>query len=592
MPVNLSRGLLKIVDWKEEPRRIFEPNHGSRPVLDWTMNSKFSNSGAPIIIGVALALRHLRRRPIRAYAVATLLIGFASLLQWELREQYAGAPFLIIYPAVILATLAGGFGAGLFSAILAGASQFGLFIPYFGWVSLGTYAFDAAVCVVLTVAINGTLETFLTHDALTGLPNRTLLGEGLERALKKIHRGERIAILHIHLDHLERVSQMFGYSVGDKLIQDAANRLRGCVRDIDFVFRLIDDEFAIIGTQLENLSDVEELAVRAGEAIREPFRLNGHEIKVDASIGISIAPDDASDVNELLKDAHIALVEAKSVGCGTHCFYRVEMNERMQRRSKLVQELQSALVNGEFELFYQPIFSLEEGRIKTFEALVRWRHPERGMISPSEFIPIAEETGFIVPLGEWVLRTACAEAAKWSSDIKVATNVSAVQLASGALINVVGGALRLAGLSPGRLIIEITESVFLENKSSTVETLSGIHKFGVEISLDDFGTGYSALGYLLSFPFSKIKIDRTFIAGLPDTRESKAIVRAIADLARCLDIKVVAEGVETVEQKEEARILGCTDIQGYFISVPVRANEVRDLLWTYELNAVSPRRIA
>ncbi len=550
------------------------------------MNSKFSNTGASIAIGVALALRLVRRRPILAYTVATLLIGFASLLQWQLQDQYAGAPFLIIYPAVILATFAGGLAAGLFSAILAGASQFGLFIPNFHWLAFGSYSFDATICVVLIVLINRTIDTLWTNDSLTGLANRTLFSEQLERVLKQLHCGERIAILYLDLDHLKRVNETLGHPVGDKLIRGAANRLRGCVRDIDFIARLNGDEFAIIQTQLEHPSDAAELAVSAREAIHEPFRLEGHEVRVDVSVGISIAPDDASDVNELLKAADIALFGAKSAGRGKYCFYRAEMNEDMQKRGRLEWELERALVNGEFELLYQPIFSLKEGQIKSFEALLRWRHPERGIISPSEFIPIAEETGFIVPLGEWVLRTACAEAVNWNAGINVAVNVSAVQLTSRSLIDVVVGALSSAGLSSDRLIIEITESIFLENTSSNLATLKSIRKLGVQFSMDDFGAGYSSLTYLLSFPFNKIKIDQRFIAGLPDRRESRAIVRAVADLARDLNIRVVAEGVETMEQKEEARKLGCTDIQGYFISVPLPANQIRGLFRMYEIDAV------
>lgn len=520
-----------------------------------------------------------------AYVVAILLIGLASLLQWQLREQYAGAPFLTIYPAVILATFAGGLAAGLFSAILAGASQFGLFIPNFHWVALGSYSFDATICVALIVVINRTIDALWTNDALTGLANRTLFGEQLERALKQIRRGERIAVLYLDLDNLKRVNETFGHPVGDKLLQGAADRLRACCRDIDYVARLNGDEFAIIQTQLADPSDAAELAVRARKAICEPFRIDGQEIKVDVSIGVAIGPDDASDVNELLKAADIARFEARSAGRGNCCFYRTEMNESMQRRSKLELELQKALVNGEFELFYQPVFGLKEGRIKSLEALLRWRHPERGMISPAEFIPVAEETGFIVPLGEWVLRTACAEAVNWNADINVAVNVSAIQLSRGSLITAVVGALGSTGLSPNRLIMEITESIFLANTASNLETLKSIRRLGVQFAMDDFGAGYSSLSYLLSFPFNKIKIDQRFVAELPGRRESRAIVRALAGLARKLNIRVVAEGVETMEQKEEVRRLGCTDIQGNFISVPLPANQIHGLIRTHEIAA-------
>jgi diguanylate cyclase (GGDEF)-like protein len=412
------------------------------------------------------------------------------------------------------------------------------------------------------------------HDALTSLPNRMLFCEQLEQALKRARRGERLAVLYLDLDHLKRVNDTLGHPVGDKLLKAVADRLRGCIRDIDLVARLSGDEFAIIQASLDRPSDAADLAKRTREAIHTPFDLDGHQVVVDVSIGISIAPNDAVDLNELLKTADIALYEAKNTGRGTYCFYQTEMNERMQTRSKLEQDLQSALTNGEFELFYQPIVSLEDNKIKTFEALLRWHHPERGLVSPTEFIPIAEETGLIVPLGEWVLRTACAEAANWPDDIGIAVNVSAIQLTSKNLINVVVGAIASVGLPANRLILEITESVFLQNTFANLATLNSLRELGVRFAMDDFGTGYSSLGYLMSFPFSKIKIDRSFIIGLADKNESRAIVRAIADMAKNLNMRVVAEGVETAEQQEQARSLGCTDIQGYLISAPRPAAEI------------------
>ncbi len=555
------------------------------------MNSKSANIEASTTIGIALALRHLRKRAILGYAIAILIIGSATLMQWQLRGHYAGAPFLIIYPAIILATFAGGLGPGLLAAILAGASQFGLFIPNFHWVAIGSYSFDAAICVALIVLINRTMDTLCTNDVLTGSANRTFFSEQLERVLQQISRGERIAILYLDLDDLQRVNETLGHPVGDKLLRAVANRLRGCVRDSDFVARLDGDQFAVIQTQLEHPSDAAELAARAREAIHEPFRLDGQEVKVTVSVGIAVAPDDAGTVNELLKAADVALFEAKSTGRGHCCFYRAEMNEKMRRRSKLEHELQNALANGEFELFYQPILNFREGRIKAFEALLRWRHPERGMISPPEFIPITEKTGLIVPLGEWVLRSACAEAGNWNRGFDVAVNVSAIQLASGSFTDVVAGALSSAALQSNRLFIEITESIFLEHKSSNLETLESIRKLGVRFAMDDLGSGYSSLTYLLSFPFDKIKIDQRFIAGLPGRRESRAIVRALADLARELNIRAVAEGVETVAQMEEARALGCTDVQGHFISVPLPADQVQDFIRTYEIKSVSLRNM-
>jgi predicted signal transduction protein with EAL and GGDEF domain len=327
--------------------------------------------------------------------------------------------------------------------------------------------------------------------------------------------------------------------------------------------------------------------MRVREAIHEPFDLDGHEVTVDISAGISIAPNDATDLNELLKTADIALYEAKNTGRGTYCFYQTEMTERMQTRNKLEQDLQSALTNGEFELFYQPIVNLEDNKVKTLEALLRWRHPERGLVSPTEFIPLAEETGLIIPLGEWVLRTACAEASTWPDNIHVSVNVSSVQLTNKNLANVVISAIASSRIPAAKLVLEITESVFLENTDSNLATLKQLHELGVQFAMDDFGTGYSSLGYLMSFPFSKIKIDRSFIAGLPDKTESRAIVRAIADLARNLNMRVIAEGVETAEQREQARMLGCTDIQGYLISAPRPAAEIHQLFLPHVQDTVS-----
>jgi predicted signal transduction protein with EAL and GGDEF domain/DNA-binding CsgD family transcriptional regulator len=353
-----------------------------------------------------------------------------------------------------------------------------------------------------------------------------------------------------------------------------ADRLRGCVRDIDLVARLSGDEFAIIQKLLDQPSDAAALAVRIRDAIREPFDLDGHQVTVDISVGISIAPNDATELDELMKTADIALYEAKNTGRGTYCFYGPEMNARIQARGKLEQDLQSAVANGEFELFYQPIVNLDDDKITSFEALLRWNHPERGLVSPAEFVSVAEDMGLIIPLGEWVLRTACSEAATWPDDIRVSVNVSSVQLTNINLVNVVVGALASGGIEPNRLELEITESVLIQNTAANLATLKSLHDLGVRFAMDDFGTGYSSLNYLLSFPFHKIKIDKCFIAALSDKHESHAIVRAITDLARSLKLRVTAEGVETEQQLQQVRLLGCTEMQGYLLSPPQPAAEI------------------
>ena len=430
------------------------------------------------------------------------------------------------------------------------------------------------------------------HDSLTGLANRKLFYEQLEQSLKRARRGEPLAVLYLDLDHLKKINDTLGHAVGDRMLKGVADRLRNCVREVDLVARLSGDEFAIIQTSLDDPADAAHLAQRVRKAIHEPFYFDRQQVIVDVSVGISIAPNDALEASELLKTADIALYEAKNIGRGTYCFYEKEMNERMQSRATLERELQNALTNNEFELYYQPIVGLKKNRITSFEALLRWRHPARGMVSPAQFISIAEETGFIVTLGEWVLRQACADAASWPEDISVAVNVSSVQLTSSNLANTVIGAIASAGLRGDRLIIEVTESVFLENTTANLASLKCLHELGVRFAMDDFGTGYSSLGYLLSFPFSKIKIDRSFIAGLADKIESRAIVRAVVDLAQSLKMHVVAEGVETSAQLEQLRRLGCEEMQGYLFSAPRPAAEIEELLAPGQRGAMQSRIIA
>ena len=425
------------------------------------------------------------------------------------------------------------------------------------------------------------------HDALSGLPNRVLFAAKLEQALKRVRRGERLAVLYIDLDHMKRVNDTLGHPIGDALLKGVADRLLGCVRDVDTVARLSGDEFAIIQSSIDRPSDAAKLAKRIRESIYAPFNLDGHKIVVDASIGISIAPDDGREFDELLKTADIALYEAKNTGRGTYCFYEAKMNERMQARAKLENDLQGALGRGEFELFYQPLVNLKDNRISAFEALLRWHHPERGMVSPAEFIPVAEETGLIIPLGEWVLRTACAEAATWPGDINVSVNVSPLQLSNKDLVKTIVNAIASAQIPASKLEIEVTESVFFEKTFANISILKHLHELGVRFAMDDFGTGYSSLSYLLSFPFSKIKIDRSFIAGLSDNKESRAIVRAVAALARNLNMDVTAEGVETDQQLELVKILECTEMQGYLFSRPLPAAEMHRQFLSGRKNAKS-----
>jgi diguanylate cyclase (GGDEF)-like protein/PAS domain S-box-containing protein len=415
------------------------------------------------------------------------------------------------------------------------------------------------------------------HDALTDLPNRVLFRERLADALAGVGRGAKLAVLYLDLDRFKGVNDTLGHPIGDELLKVVAGRLRHCVRDIDTVARVGGDEFAIIQTGIEQPLDTATLARRIGEAVRAPYDLAGHAVMVDTSIGIAIAPNDGVEPDGLLKAADMALYGAKADGRGTYRFFEAAMDMRMKARRELEIALRQALALGQFELHYQPLVNVDDRRITGCEALLRWNHPERGMISPAEFIPVAEEIGLIVPLGEWVLRKACNDAATWPDDIKIAVNLSPIQVTNQNLVPVVISALAAAGHSARRLEIEITESVLLQNTAANTATLHRLRELGVRISMDDFGTGYSSLSYLRKFPFDKIKIDRSFISGLPDDNEAIAIVRAVAGLAASLDMTATAEGVETAPQLEAVRALGCVEMQGYLFSRPLPLAQVTPL---------------
>ncbi|HVB18053.1 MAG TPA: EAL domain-containing protein [Stellaceae bacterium] len=416
------------------------------------------------------------------------------------------------------------------------------------------------------------------HDALTDLPNRVLMYERLEHALAHVRRGESIAVLLLDLDCFKNVNDTFGHGVGDLLLQAVAGRLRGCVREIDTIARLGGDEFAIIQASVEQPVDAAALARRLREAVGAPYVLNDHAVVIDTSIGIAVAPGDGVDAEALLKAADMAAYAAKADGRGTYRFFEAQMDACFKARRILELDLRQAFANGEFELHFQPLVNLQTGTISSFEALMRWQHPERGMIPPSEFIPVAEEIGLIVPLGEWALRMACAAAATWPEEIKVAVNLSPAQFAGKNLVQAVMNALAASGLAAHRLELEITESVLMQNTPTILATLHQLHATGVRFSMDDFGTGYSSLSYLRIFPFDKIKVDRSFIGDLTDRDDSLAIVRAVAALASALKMTTTAEGVETQQQLDQVRALGITEMQGYLFSRPKCIAEITQLL--------------
>jgi diguanylate cyclase (GGDEF)-like protein len=413
-----------------------------------------------------------------------------------------------------------------------------------------------------------------THDALTDLPNRVMLRETLEHAISRAKRGELVALHYIDLDHFKAVNDTLGHLVGDELLKQVADRLRGCVREIDTVARLGGDEFAVIQAALVEASDAALLVQRLRDALKAPYSVDGNHVVIDTSIGIAMSPADGVSVEELLKNADLAAYAAKAHGRGTYRFFEAEMDRRIKLRRVMELDLRHALSNGEFKLFYQPIVNLQTGEATCLEALIRWQHPVRGLIPPGDFIPLAEELGLIVPIGEWVINRACTDAATWAEHIKVAVNLSPIQLTGKGLLEVVIRALARSGLPASRLEFEITETVLMQNTAATLATLHQLRALGIHFSMDDFGTGYSSLSYLRSFPFDKIKIDRSFVKGIEDENSSLAIIRGVTSLAHSLNMITTIEGVETEEQLDRVRPLGCAEIQGYLFSPPRSLEEI------------------
>jgi diguanylate cyclase (GGDEF)-like protein len=416
------------------------------------------------------------------------------------------------------------------------------------------------------------------HDELTSLPNRRWLVEQIESRLVHLPRDQGVALVCVDMDRFKDVNDTLGRAACDKCLQQVAARLLGCLRDGDAVARLGGDEFAILYGDVTEATALTAFAARLIETVSAPFDLDGHHVVVGASIGIALAPTDASDAHQLLKSSDMALSRAKADGRGTYRFFEPKMDALMQARRMLMLDLRKALVNGEFELYYQPLVNLATGEITGFEALLRWNHPDRGLVPPLEFISLAEATTLIVPIGEWVVRQACREAVRWPSNIRIAVNVSPVQFAMSNLAETVTSALAWSGLPASRLELEITESVLLLNNDATLATLHQLREIGVRISMDDFGTGYSSLSYLRSFPFDKIKIDRSFVHEASSNEDSKAIIRAVIGLGASLGMTTTGEGVETREELDYLKREGCVEAQGYLFSEPRPAAEVAKML--------------
>ncbi|WP_018323573.1 EAL domain-containing protein [Bradyrhizobium sp. WSM2793] len=418
------------------------------------------------------------------------------------------------------------------------------------------------------------------HDALTDLPNRVLLRERMEHAIAVTRGGGvDLAVLMLDLDRFKEVNDTLGHPAGDSLLRAVSARLRECTTETALIARLGGDEFAVIDYVTNPAVEAATLAENIRKALCEPFDLGDHRVTVGTSIGIAIAPRDGSDSDVLMKSADLALYSAKSGGRGAFRFFEPELDQLMHARRNLERDMRDALAGREFELHYQPFVNTATGEIRGFEALLRWHHPRRGLVLPGEFIPLAEEAGLIVPLGEWILRTACAEAAKWPAHLRIAINLSPAQFRSKELVPVIVDALASSGIAPHRLELEVTETVIMHDSEAVFAALGQLRELGVRIALDDFGTGYSSLSFLQRFPFDKIKVDRSFVNELSSARaDAHHLARAVVRFAVSLGKTTTAEGVETKEQLDVLREEGCVETQGYYFGRPMPASNIAKML--------------
>ncbi len=432
------------------------------------------------------------------------------------------------------------------------------------------------------------IQHMARHDALTNLPNRRLFRERLENATRRVPRGEGVAVFCLDLDHFKEVNDTLGHPIGDELLLEVARRLSECVRESDTVARLGGDEFAIVQAGGEtHVSEASALANRLAEVISAPYLIHGHQLIVGTTVGISIAPDDGRDPDELLKKADLALYRAKGDGRGSYRFFETGMDARAQARRILELDLRAGLSRGEFVLRYQPLLDIKSNVILSFEAQIEWNHPQRGMIPLPEFSSVAEETRLMVPIGDWALRTACLDAARWPREIHVAVDLSPAQFKNRNLVASVSGALLASGIPADRLELEITETVLFQDTDATLATLHKLRELGVHISMDKFGTGCSSLSYLRSFPFDKIKIDRSFVSELAVRKDSMAIVRAVTGLGKSLGISITADGVETSDQMTLLRAEGCSEVQGRLVSPALPATDVDKMFSNGHLRVVA-----
>lgn len=433
------------------------------------------------------------------------------------------------------------------------------------------------------------IQHLARHDALTDLPNRIEFLEQMAKTEAALKRGEQAAVLYIDLDHFKAVNDTLGHAVGDEVIKQAAVRLWGTTRETDLLARLGGDEFALLLRPIEGSDSAARAADRIIKVMAAPMTIGGQHIEIGASVGIAVGPGDGTSTDQLVKNADLALYKAKSEGRSTYHFFEPAMDAELQQRRSIEAGLRLALQRDEMRLMFQPLLGLTDDRISCAEALLRWERDGQ-TISPSEFIPVAEDTGLIVPIGEWVLNQACAAAASWPGDVRVAVNLSAVQFRQKDLVGQVRAALLHSGLDPARLELEITESLLLAHNESTIRALHAIRAMGVRISMDDFGTGYSSLSYLRSFPFDKIKIDRSFLADLTTRPDSQAIIKAVIGLGQSLGMTTTVEGVETPEQLALVRAQGASEMQGFLFSPPLAPAAFASFLLSHRAKAQIDRR--
>jgi diguanylate cyclase (GGDEF)-like protein/PAS domain S-box-containing protein len=443
--------------------------------------------------------------------------------------------------------------------------------------SLPRYLLGISQDVTEERSVEARLAYMAMHDALTGLPNRAFFSEHIERAAKIATAETAIALLYLDVDHFKHINDSKGHAAGDALLCQVAARLTQLAGEGDLVARLGGDEFALL-VRLDQAGSIERFAERLLDSLSTPFNLDGANEHVTCSIGIAIAPDHADDDDVLMRHADLALYAAKESGRSTYRFYEPTMRLEAERRHMLTVEMRDALLKDQFELYYQPIIQLDDDGLGGFEALIRWRHPQRGLIPPMDFIPVAEETGLIVPIGEWVLREACRTAAQWPQHLKIAVNLSVCQFRHNSLLASVVSALDESGLRPGRLEIEITESVFLADVEQSLPLLRALKELGIRIAIDDFGTGYSSFSYLRAFAFDKIKLDRIFVAGIETDPGNLAIVRAVVGIGSGFNATTLAEGVETEEQLQRLQAEGFGEVQGFLLGRPMPQAEAEALI--------------